>query len=155
MQKRLPALIALFLASPFALVHAQPAPGPGGPPPGHEETELDGKMDAIRGAFNKLRKQIHDPAANASSLELAAKLHKAAEEAAGLAPARAADIPEADRAKFIEKYQAEMKEFVAQVTKLEAALKDGKNDEAAAILGKLGAMQKPAHKEFRRPMPQG
>ena len=146
-------LFALLLASPFAVVHAQPAPG--GPPPGHEETELEGKMDTIRGAFNKLRKQISDPSANASSLELAAKLHKAAEEAIALAPARATDVPEADRAKFIEKYQAEMKEFVAGVTKLEAALKDGTNGEAAAILAKIGAMQKEGHKEFRRQKPQG
>ncbi len=146
-------LLAVLLASPFAVVHAQPAPGT--PPAGHEETELDGKMDAIRGAFNKLRKQVSDPAANASSLELAAKLRKAAEEAIALAPARAAEVPEAERAKFIEKYQAEMKEFVALATKLEAALKEGKNDEASALLAKLGTMQKSGHKEFRRSKPQG
>jgi soluble cytochrome b562 len=144
-------LLALLLLSPFATIRAQPAPG--APPAGQEETELDGKMNALRGAFNKLRKQVSDPAANASSLELVAKLRKAAEEAIALAPARAAEVPEADRARFIEKYQAGMKAFVAEVAKLETALKEGKNDEAAAIVAKLGAMQKEGHKEFRRAKP--
>lgn len=143
-------LLACLLAVPLAPLHAQPAPPAGH----HEEIELEDKMDAIRGAFNKLRKQISDPASNASSLELVAKLRKAAEESIALAPARAADVPEADRAGFVEKYQAGMKAFVAEVAKLETALKDGKNDEAATILAKLGALQKEGHKEFRRSKPQ-
>ena len=142
MQKLL--LLCALLATP-ALIHAQPAPEAAG----HEETELDGKMDAMNGAFRKLRRQIADPAANASSLELVAKLRAGAEESVKLVPARAASVPEADRAKFTEAYAAKMQAFVDEVTKLEVALQAGKNEEAATILTKLGAMQKEGHREFR------
>jgi len=44
-----------------------------------------------------------------------------------------------------------MKEFNGSVAKLEAALKAGKNDEAAKICEELGAAQKEGHKEFKKP----
>jgi cytochrome c556 len=58
-------------------------------------------------------------------------------------------IPEADRAKFVAAYEAKMKDFVAEVQKLETALQAGKNDEAAAVLARLGNLQKEGHREFR------
>lgn len=116
---------------------------------GEEETELDHKMEDMNGAFRKLRRQISDASANASSLELVAKLRKASEESTALIPAKAAKVPEADREKFVADYQAKMKDFLAEVDKLKAALEAGKNDEAAAILAKLGNLQKSGHREFR------
>lgn len=118
---------------------------------GGEETELDGKMDDMNGAFRKLRRQINDASANASSLELVAKLRKASEESAKLVPEKAAKLPEAERAKFVADYEAKMKEFIAEVDKLKAALEVGKNEEAAAVLNKLGSLQKSGHREFRVP----
>ena len=44
-----------------------------------------------------------------------------------------------------------MKEFNETVAKLEAALKAGKNDEAAKLVDAMGAAQKEGHKEFKRP----
>lgn len=58
-------------------------------------------------------------------------------------------IPEADREKFVADYMAKMKDFLAEVQKLEIALQAGKNDEAATILARLGTMQKEGHREFR------
>ena len=115
----------------------------------HEHSELEEQMETMRSAFGKLRKQVADASLNASSLELAAKLKKSAEASIALTPARAASVPEADRAKFIEGYQAGMKALVAEVEKLEAALQADNNTEAAAIVAKLGAMQKDGHKGYR------
>jgi len=136
-------LASLVLASFTVPVRAQPAPGPAPAASAKEETELDQKMEDMNGAFRKLRRQIADASANASSLELVAKLRKASEESVALVPAKAAKVPEADREKFVAAYQAKMKEFIAEVDKLKAALEAGKNDEAATILQKAG------HREFR------
>ncbi len=142
-------IATLALATVSLPLHAQPAPGPGAGGPAKEETELDHKMEDMNGAFRKLRRQIADASANASSLELVAKLRKASEESVALIPAKAAKVPEADREKFVADYQAKMKEFIAEVDKLKTTLEAGKNDEAAAILNKLNSLQKSGHREFR------
>lgn len=158
-------LLACLLFAPLVVLHAQtpPAPAPAAPaatpasaaapaaPAEETDTPLDKQMGAIRGAFNKLRKQVADPASNAASLELATKLREAAEASVKLIPERAADEPEAERAKFVADYQEKMKLFVAEAKKLEAALKDGKNEEAVTIVAALGKMQRQGHHAFRRP----
>lgn len=138
------ATLALPVAS-ISVAHAQPAPASAA----KEETELDHKMEDMNGVFRKLRRQISDASANASSLELVAKLRKASEESVALIPAKAEKVPEADRAKFVADYQAKMKEFIAEVDTLKAALEAGKNDDAAKIVTKLGNLQKSGHREFR------
>ena len=138
------ATLALPVAS-ISVAHAQPAPASAT----KEETELDHKMEDMNGVFRKLRRQISDASANASSLELVAKLRKASEESVALIPAKAEKVPEADRAKFVADYQAKMKEFIAEVDTLKAALEAGKNDDAAKIVTKLGNLQKSGHREFR------
>jgi len=44
-----------------------------------------------------------------------------------------------------------MKELIGQLEKLDAALKAGRNDEAAKLVTDLKATQKAGHKEFKRP----
>jgi soluble cytochrome b562 len=116
-----------------------------------DQTELGDKMDKMNGAFRKLKKQLPDPASNASSLEQVAILRQYAEEAIKLTPAKAADIPEANRAKFVADYQAGMKKTLELIGNLEAALKANKNDEAQKVFAELGAAQKEGHKQFKRP----
>ena len=155
----MPKLILATLLLPVAALslRAEPAAAPtapSAPAQGHKHedgTALDDKMEAMNGAFRKLRRQINDASANASSLELVAKLRKGAEESAKLTPEKAEKIPEADRAKFVADYEAKMKEFIAEVDNLKAALEAGKNEEAAAIVAKLGSLQKSGHREFRVP----
>jgi cytochrome c556 len=142
--------VFLLLAACTSLRAESPAPATPAPAADHgRETELDDTMSALNGAFKKLRRQIADPAANASSLELVARLRAAAEASIPLIPEKTQMIPEADRAKFVAAYKAKMKDFVAEVQKLETALQAGKNDEAAAVLARLGNLQKEGHREFR------
>lgn len=147
-------LWSLVLAStvvPGIRADTQPGKEAAKPAKDDDETELGGKMDKMNGAFRKLRKQINDPSANASSLEQVAIMRQYAVEAAKLTPAKAADIPEADRAKFVADYQAKMKDTLALIDKLADALKANKNDEAAKLFAQLGAAQKEGHKQFKRP----
>jgi hypothetical protein len=109
----------------------------------NDETELGGHMDKMSGAFRKLKRQIADASKNADSLALVATIKAAGVESAKEKPAWKPQ----DAAKF----QAKMKEFNDKVAKLEAALKAGKNDEAAKIVDELGQAQKEGHKEFKKP----
>ena len=133
-----------------------PAPPPAGPPAaGAEakkpETELDGKMEKMNGAFRKLRRQAADPTKNAESIALVATLKENATAAAKLVPAKADTIPEADRAKFLEGYRSKMADMLAAIDKLAAAFQANQNDDAVKIIQDMGAMQKEGHHEYRLP----
>lgn len=108
-------------------------------------------MSSMNRAFRKLRRQITDAAQNDESLKLVAQIKQAGEDAVKLIPAKAADLPEAERAQFVADYQKKMKSFLGEVDKLEAALKAGNNEDAAKIVAELGAMQKEDHRAFRKP----
>lgn len=108
-------------------------------------------MDSMSQAWKKLKRQAADATKNAESLQLVATLRSAAEEAAKLEPAKAADVPVADRAKFVAEYRVGIKKLIAALTQLETALQAGKNDEADKLVADIGALQKAGHKEFKRP----
>jgi hypothetical protein len=136
--------VSCFSISPVAL-NAQAAAS------AHAETELEGKMDTLNGAFRKLRRQVTDATKNAESLKLVAEIKAASEESVKLIPAKAADLPEDERAAFVSAYQTKMKEFFAKLGELEAALKAGQNEQAAKIVAALGDLQKDGHKTFKKP----
>jgi len=143
----LPCLLALLLLFPAAsLLPAQPKTEAKAP-----ETELHKLMEKNNGAWRKLRRQAADAASNAASLELVAALREGLTKALALNPAKADDVPAADREKFIAAYRTRLKEFIAQLDPLEAAFKSNDNAGAQALIAKLGARQKDDHKEFRRP----
>ncbi len=118
----------------------------------HDEpdTELGKKMEDINGAWRKLRAQAGDATKNEDSLKQVAIIKAGMADASKLEPARKADVPPADQAKFVADYQAKMKEFMGEVDKLEALLKAGKNEEAVAQVKALGDMQKQDHKAFKK-----
>lgn len=153
MKLTLRSLIAsLTLLVGSALFAADGAPA-AAPAPAHKEkkpeSELEQKMDKMNGAFRKLRRQATDATKNADSLEQVAILRESAVAAAKLDPAKAAEIPEANRKAWIADYQAKMKELLANIDKLEAALKAGQNEEAGKIVAELNSQQRAGHKEFR------
>ena len=116
-----------------------------------ETTELGDKMDNVSSAFKKLRKQVNDATKNEDSIKQVGIIRENMQAALKLEPARKADVPAADQAKFIADYQAKMKSTLEIVGKLEDALKAGDNAAAAKIFADLGNAQKEGHKEFKRP----
>lgn len=111
---------------------------------------LDERMEDINAAYRKLGRQIGDASKNADSLKQVALLRQHATEAEKLEPKKKADLPAAEQAKFVGDYRAKMKQFLADIAKLEDALKAGKNEEAATVLKSLKQAQEEGHKEFRR-----
>ena len=140
-------VLTLLLALPAAgVLHAQPKHEPKEP-----DTELGKQMEKLNGAWRKLRKQVADPASNASSLELVATIKAGMEKALTFTPVRAEDVPAADRARYIESYRTKLKEFLGLVDQLTAALKANDNPAADALVQKMGRTQREDHREFRRP----
>jgi hypothetical protein len=151
-------LLALPLLSP-ALSLAQPpaAPTPAAPNAApastddEKKTDLEMRMDRMNKAFRKLKKQVADPAQNASSLELVATMQAASKEAMDLTPAKTADLPADQQAKFVDDFKAGMKGMQDEFTKLSDALTAGKNDDAVKIVAEIGDLEKKDQKEFRKP----
>lgn len=145
-------LRSLFLAGFVAIL---PCAVSGAPDDHHgkseKTTELGEQMDHLGSAFRKLRRQAGEAAKNESSLELVATMRGAAEAALKLVPAKAADLPEADRAKFVAAYQEQMQRFIGTLDALAKALKAGDNAEAQKLVGELGSLQKAGHKEYKKP----
>ena len=152
-------LIAIPILSPVISAADTPAAPPPQaatsvvPPAAHDEkkTDLELRMDRIGKAFRKLRKQVADPAQNASSLELLSSMQAAAKEAIEFTPAKAEDIPADQRAKFVEDFKSGINHLQDLFTKLQEALAAGRNEDAAKMIADIGDFEKKEHKEFRRP----
>ena len=146
-------LLALTVVSASIRAADGPPPGPGGPAK-EKKTDLETRMDKVGKAFRKLRKQVSDPAQNASSLELVAAMIDGAKDAATLTPAKAADLPEDQRPAFIQHFKDGIKELQDRLTKLQAALGAGNNAAAEAQVNDLFDFEKKSHKEFKKPKPE-
>jgi soluble cytochrome b562 len=152
-------LLALPILSPALLADDTPpappppttAPAAAAPAPEEKKTDLELRMDRMGKAFRKLRKQVADPTQNASSLQLLATMEDAAKEALEFTPAKAQDLPEDQRPKFVEDFKAGIRSMQDQFAKLRDALTAGKNDDAAKIVSDMLDLEKKEHKEFRRP----
>jgi hypothetical protein len=153
--------LTLFLALPIVSPILSSADAPASPPPpnaapaaGHdddEKTELGTRMHTMGKALRKLKKQVADPALNASSLQLLATMQAAANESLDFTPAKAADLPEGQRAQFIADFKAGIKAMQDKFSKLSDALTAGKNGDAVTIMADIEALEKKDHKEFRKP----
>jgi cytochrome b562 len=143
---------ALSLAQPPATpTPAAPNVAPAAPDDDEKKTDLEMRMDRMARAYRKLKKQVADPTQNASSLQLVATMQDAAKEAMDLTPAKAADLPADQQAKFVEDFKAGIKGMQDEFTKLSDALTAGKNDDAVKIVAEIDALEKKDHKEFRKP----
>lgn len=120
-------------------------------PAAKEESELEHVMDRMEDAYRKVKRQVADASKNADTLGQVAIMREAAEASLKLEPAMKADKPVEEQAKFVAAYQAKMKKMLAEIVKLENALKAGNNDEAVKIFTPFRDMEKQGHKEFKRP----
>ena len=111
------------------------------------DTPLEDEMIAANNALKKLKTQITDSSKNASSLELIREMQKHFLAAKGMEPARAKK--EANKAKFVADYQKAMITLMSDMLKLETAVLDNKNDEAAGILKSLAKVKADGHEKFQ------
>jgi len=110
-------------------------------------TPLEDEMIAANKALKTLKTQIADASKNQSSLQLIAEMQKHFLAAKGMEPVRAKK--ETDKAKFVADYHKAMINLMSEMLKLEAAVVDNKNDEAAAMLKNLAKVKSDGHDKFQ------
>ena len=111
------------------------------------DTPLEDEMIAANVAMKKLKTQITDASKNASSLQLIWEMQKHFVAAKGMEPARTKK--ESDKAKFVADYRKAMVNLMSEMLKMETAVLDNKNDEAAAILKNIGKVKADGHDKFQ------
>lgn len=114
------------------------------------ETELGKNMEKMQGAFRRLGRLVKDASKNEDSLKQIAIIREHAEASAKLEPERKALVPADKQEKFVADYRAKMKSFLADLGKLEAAIKAGNNAEAETLLATVKQDQKEGHKDFKK-----
>jgi soluble cytochrome b562 len=113
------------------------------------KTPLGEKMGAISRADRALNTALN--AGNAAdALKQATIIRESAEAVLTLDPVKKNDLPAAEQAKFVADYQRDMKIFIADAIKLEAALKAGNIDEAKALRATLKKEQTAGHKAYKK-----
>jgi len=112
------------------------------------DTELAKQMETIDEGMKKLRRSLRKPENNKESLEWIEKIEKAAAKSKDLIPARAAKVPEGERAKYVENYKKDMDTFIKSVGDMKAAVKDGKNDLAQDIYKTLKTQEDKGHEKY-------
>jgi len=112
------------------------------------DTELAKQMETIDESMKKLRRSLRKPESNKESIELIEKMEKAATKSRDLVPARAAKVPEAERAKYVENYKKDMDAFIKSVGEMKAAVADGKNDKAQDIYKTLKTQEDKGHDKY-------
>jgi soluble cytochrome b562 len=70
------------------------------------------------------------------------------EASAKLEPAETKKVPAGDKAAYLDKYKAQMADLAKSFDELEAAIKDGKAEEAKKVLAKLSEQKEKGHKDF-------
>jgi hypothetical protein len=151
-------LLVLSVLSPVLSFGQTAPPTPAGsstpavaPADDDKKTDLEVRMDHMGRAYRKLKRQVADPTQNAASLQLVATMQEAAKEALEFTPAKTADLPADQQAKFVDDFKAGLQGMQDEFTKLSDALTAGKNDDAVKIVAEIDALEKKDHKEFRKP----
>ena len=121
------------------------------------KTGLDDQMENIDEAMSKLRRTIRKAELNNDSLKLLTDLQQAAVACKAMVPAKAAKLPESQRAPFIAAYRKDMAELVISLSQMEIAILNGDNTKAQDIYKQLKTMEDKGHdkyKEEEQPAPK-
>ena len=131
-------LAGLVVASPLAVRPALAA----------DDTELAKQMEVMQDAQKELRKSVKSADGNATSLEALTKYQQATIAAKALVPAKAAKMPEAEKAKFVAAYRKDMAALLVHLTQIETAVLDGDNAKAEELFKGLKKIEDDGHEKF-------
>ena len=113
-----------------------------------DDTPLAKEMKVVNKNIRTLKRQVDDASKKDENLALIAAAKKSLDECLKMEPAKTKDVPAGEKAAYLDKYKAEMKEVAKAFDELEAAVKDGKTDDAKKILEKLADQKEKGHKDF-------
>lgn len=113
-----------------------------------EDTELAKQMEEMDDDLKKLRKSLKAPAENPASLELLSKLQMVTVTSKVLIPVKAAELPEAEKAKFVAAYRKDMAVLLEHLCQMEVALLDGDNAKAEELFKGLKKIEDDGHEKY-------
>ena len=113
-----------------------------------DDTPLAKEMKTTNKSIRTLKRQLDDASKKDDNLALIATAKKSVDASMKLEPAKTKDVPAGEKAAYLDKYKAEMKDVAKAFDDLEAAVKDGKVDDAKKILEKLADQKEKGHKDF-------
>jgi soluble cytochrome b562 len=111
-------------------------------------TPLTKEMKAMGKNYKQLKGQIADVSKKESSLAILGEMVKAAEKSKALNPKKTEEIPADKREQFLTDYHKAMDELIAAIHKIEAAVNEGKPQEAAKLLAELNKSKRSGHEKF-------
>lgn len=113
-------------------------------------TEMERAFEKLERNYKKLKTALTAPADadRESYVKWTGEMLAEARRARDLDPAMTASVPEADRAKFLENFRTDMDAFIANISKLEEAVKSSRWDDARAEMETLWQNKKAGHKAF-------
>jgi soluble cytochrome b562 len=113
-----------------------------------DDTPLAKNMSGMNKLLRTLKRQIGDAAKKDENVGIIGKIKTSIAEAAKLEPKQTKDIPEAEKAAYLEKYKTQMAELNKTFEAIEAAVTAGKADDAKALFDKLSEQKEKGHKDF-------
>ena len=116
---------------------------------GDEDTPLGKEMEKISKALKSVNRDIADASKKADNVKKVADAKVACAAASKFEPAKTKEVPAAEKAKFLEGFNASMQEMGKELDALKAAVEAGKTDEAKSLIEKLNAGKKEAHKKYK------
>lgn len=114
-----------------------------------DEPSLEQRMKAMKKGFAKVKDFAAKGEGAAPLAEVDSMLQHAL-AARNQTPEMAADIPEADRAKWLAAYKQSMRDTVRSLLELEQALEAGDKDKVKTLAEALGKQQKEGHKQYKK-----
>jgi soluble cytochrome b562 len=113
-----------------------------------DDTPLAKEMKTVNKSIRTLKRQVDDASKKDDNLALIATAKKSLDECLKLDPAKTKDVPAGEKAAYLDKYKAQMKDVVKTFDELETAVKAGKTDDAKKIFEKLSDEKEKGHKDF-------
>jgi hypothetical protein len=153
LQAVVPSLLLAAAASALAPQEARKPPAAGAPAAAdgkHDEadTPLMIEMEKIEHAEHFLRRHSGDATKDAESLQQIDLAQRAICAAKLLSPKMAANVPEAERPKFLAEFRKTMAQLLIEFATLEKSLLDGDREACKAGCKKLHGMEEDGHAEF-------
>lgn len=114
-------------------------------------TEMDRAFERLEKDYKKLRDALEAPqeADRDQYAKLADGMLVEARKARELDPEMTPNVPEAQRAQFLEHFRRDMDTFIENIGKLSEALKNSKWDDARQLMESLRLEKKEGHKAYR------
>lgn len=115
---------------------------------GEQESPLHQAMERIERGLKKLRREVKDPAKNATSLETLLDMQDAAGKTKVMIPPITEKQPEAERDAFVKDYRKRMIAVQKDLLDLEIAILDGDTAKAQELVKKVSDAEDSGHEKF-------